>query len=356
MTVSPFPFHTLPRLSAADVAARNAAVAWLSARPPIEGEGALAGDGAEPAEVIDVLGVRARGWRVAHVGRRELDSSSAMVWIEREGWRALLALPGEVIRALARRLLSSPADLSAPRPLTSAEQGVAAMLAAAALAKVAPRLTVAPWQPFPELRAALAATEQRIAGWPCLAVSLTVDDHQHTLHLWIPPQLAHVRPARTRGARLPRWCQPFPVELPVVVATAPMRPAQLAQLRVRDVVVVAPSASGAELRAGRGAFALRIETGRPDAVIESSYLRRVQSPAAPSDALAEDVTIELTVTLGTLSLSLLQLTELSVGQVISLGRPLHGPFELRARGQLIGSGELVEVEGSLGVRVASLAP
>lgn len=350
MTVSPFPFHTLPRLSAADVAVRNAAVAWLGARSSssIEGAGEAAGG-------LDVLGLKAHGWRVAHAGKRELDSSAAMVWLERDGWRALLALPGEVVRRLARRLLSSPADLAAPRPLTSAEQGVAAMLAAAALAKVAPRLQVAPWQPFPELRAALAATEQRIAGWPCLAVTATVDDRPHALHLWIPPQLAHVRPARAGGVRLPRWCAPFLVELPVVVAAAPMRPAQLAQLRVRDVIVVAPVVSGAELRAGRGAFALRALTGQPQAVIESSYLRRVQSPAA-SDALAEDVTVELTVTLGTLSLSLLQLSELSVGQVISLGRPLHGPFELRARGQVIGSGELVEVEGSLGVRVASLAP
>lgn len=348
MTVSPFPFHTLPRLSAADVAVRNAATSWLGARSSIEG--VARGDG------FEVLGLRAQGWRVAHAGKRELDSSSAMVWIERDGWRALLAMPGEVVRALARRLLSSPADLAAPRPLTSAEQGVAAMLAAAALAKVAPRLTVAPWQPFPELRAALAATEQRIAGWPSLAVSATVDDRPCTLHVWVPPQLAHVRPAVGRGAQLPRWCQPFPVELPVVVAAAPMRPAQLDRLRVRDVVVVAPPASGAELRVGRGAFAVRALPGQPDAVIESSYLRRVQSPAAPSDALAEDVTVELTVTLGTLSLSLLQLAELSVGQVISLGRPLHGPFELRARGQVIGSGELVEVEGALGVRVASLAP
>jgi flagellar motor switch/type III secretory pathway protein FliN len=346
MPPSPFPFHSLPRLRSAEVVAGNAAVAWLGAISSTEEVGGL-----------EVLGVRLGGWRVVEVGKRPLDSSAAMVWIEREGARALVALPGEVVRQLARRLLASPPDLAAPRPLTSAEQAVAAMLVATALARLAPRVSAEPWQPFPELRAALAATEQRVASWPCVAVQGEMNGHERALHVWVPPQLAHRRPAR--GRALPSWCGELSAPLPVVVAAAPMEPAALDRLAVRDVIVVEAPPSGAELRVGRGAFGLRVAPGEAHAVIESGYLRRVplsDPPPDPSGALADDVTVELTVTLGTTALSLRQLAELSAGQVISLGRPLHGPFELHARGRLIGSGELVDVDGALGVRVASLLP
>ncbi|MDB4955119.1 MAG: hypothetical protein JWO36_2688, partial [Myxococcales bacterium] len=34
--------------------------------------------------------------------------------------------------------------------------------------------------------------------------------------------------------------------------------------------------------------------------------------------------------------------------------PLAGPFELRAAGKILGKGELVDVDGELGVRIVSL--
>jgi type III secretion protein Q len=49
-----------------------------------------------------------------------------------------------------------------------------------------------------------------------------------------------------------------------------------------------------------------------------------------------------------------QLVELAVGEVIPLGRPLAGPYEVRAAGQLVGEGELLDVDGELGVRIVSL--
>jgi type III secretion protein Q len=72
-------------------------------------------------------------------------------------------------------------------------------------------------------------------------------------------------------------------------------------------------------------------------------------------ALPDDAHLELTVQLGTTRMSLRALSELAVGQVISLGRPLAGPFEVRAGGRLVGQGELVDVDGELGVRIVSLA-
>ncbi|HTR54688.1 MAG TPA: FliM/FliN family flagellar motor C-terminal domain-containing protein, partial [Kofleriaceae bacterium] len=71
-------------------------------------------------------------------------------------------------------------------------------------------------------------------------------------------------------------------------------------------------------------------------------------------ALPDDASVELAVTLGTTRLSLRQAMGLAVGEVIALGRPLGGPFDVRAAGQVVGKGELVDVDGELAVRIVSL--
>lgn len=373
MAVAPFPFETLPRLSLSGLALSNAAVAWLGAvaRPAL---------GAR----LRALGLEVAGWRLASVTRRTLDSSTGLVWLFRDGERALLSIPGELVRAQAARFLAGPTEISAPRTLTAAEHAVAAMLCASALtgagggpSRSASGISVETWQPFPDVRSALAAAEQRVSAWPCLELAVEIesgagpglDGREHLVRAWIPPSLVHRRPLRRPAAP---WLEEVTAEVPLLAATAPLSAELAARLEERDVIVVEPCA---ELRFGRGAVAVRFEgveaaalgrfgAGAARLVIESGYRRRVPSAisasatsAAPSsgDAL-DDVTAELTVTLGSVALSLRQLTELSVGQVLSLGRPLAGPFELHLGGKSIGRGELVDVEGSLGVRVVSLAP
>jgi type III secretion protein Q len=70
--------------------------------------------------------------------------------------------------------------------------------------------------------------------------------------------------------------------------------------------------------------------------------------------LPDDAHLELTVQLGTTHLSLRQIANLAVGQIISLGRPLAGPYDIRVGNRLLGQGELVDVDGELGVRIVSL--
>lgn len=386
MAVAPFPFETLPRLSLSGLALSNAAVAWLGAV-------------AQPAlgARLRALGLEVAGWRLASVTRCTLDSSSGLVWLFRDGERALLSIPGELVRAQAARLLAGPKEISAPRTLTAAEHAVAAMLCASALtgaggAGPSPSVSgvfVETWQPFPDVRSALAAADQRVAAWPCLELAVEIesgagpglDGREHLVRAWVPPSLVHRRPLRRPAAPC---LDEVLAEVPLLAATAPLSAELAARLEERDVIVVEPCA---ELRFGRGAVAVRFESAEPVGlgrfgagatrlVIESGYRRRVpsaisasapaaapstasssasSSASAPGDAL-DDVTAELTVTLGSVPLSLRQLTELSVGQVVSLGRPLAGPFELHLGGKSIGRGELVDVEGSLGVRVISLAP
>jgi flagellar motor switch/type III secretory pathway protein FliN len=384
MSVAPFPFETLPRISLSEQAVGNAAAAWLgrvaAAESTTEGPPRAFGLTVTGARLVGVT--RSTTASAASTGP-SIDASTGLVWIGREGARALVSLPGALVRAVGARLLAGPKELLAPRPLTAAEQALAAMLCASALsstsidmAKESAGWAVEPWQPFPDLRGALAATEKRLTGWPVLDLVVAIDGRDHPLRIWVPPSLVHRRP---RPSAPPSWLASLRLELPLVVASAPLASDTLSRLQVRDVIVVEAPAGGAELRIARGSIPLQLRPGASRAVIESSYRRRVKPPSegvdgaappppdAPSaealplsaplfDSLSDDVTAELTVTLGTVALSLRQLTELTIGQVVSLARPLHGPFELRIAGKPIGRGELVDVEGSLGVRILSLQP
>lgn len=71
-----------------------------------------------------------------------------------------------------------------------------------------------------------------------------------------------------------------------------------------------------------------------------------------SDLLRE-VSVELEVRLAGVTMSVEEIASMQVGQVIGLGVPIGEPVELRAGGQRLGLGELVNVEGKLGVRVLS---
>jgi type III secretion protein Q len=68
----------------------------------------------------------------------------------------------------------------------------------------------------------------------------------------------------------------------------------------------------------------------------------------------DDAHLELTVRLGGVAMTLRQLAELAVGQIVPLGRPLAGPYEICAGGRRLGEGELVDVDGELGVRILTL--
>jgi type III secretion protein Q len=66
------------------------------------------------------------------------------------------------------------------------------------------------------------------------------------------------------------------------------------------------------------------------------------------------VPLRVSFDLGELTLSLAQLRAMQPGQVLELGHPLAGAVRIRANGALVGDGELVEVDGQLGVAVRTL--
>lgn len=70
----------------------------------------------------------------------------------------------------------------------------------------------------------------------------------------------------------------------------------------------------------------------------------------------DSVPVRLSFDLGEVSLTLAQLRALQPGQTLDLGHPLAGAVRIRANGALVGEGDLVEIDGQIGVSVRHLFP
>ena len=66
---------------------------------------------------------------------------------------------------------------------------------------------------------------------------------------------------------------------------------------------------------------------------------------------ADDIPVTLVFEAGRRELTLGELRRLAPGAVLDLGRGASEPIDIRANGRRIGSGELVEIDGALAVRV-----
>lgn len=70
--------------------------------------------------------------------------------------------------------------------------------------------------------------------------------------------------------------------------------------------------------------------------------------------LSPDLTVPLVVVMGRKSFTVRDLLALRIGQVMDLERAPLEPVELVAAGKVVGKGELVEVDGKLGIRILKL--
>ena len=316
---SPFPFDRLRRLDRREAAIESMLARWLAVRQPGAKIAALASAAAGSVRV-----------RLEGVVPGPPDPHAALAEVRYGGLSIVVAASSLPVRALATRLLSGPAELAAPRPLTVAEHAIWALAVAAALVDLGIAAEVWP-------------LEGRAAPTDAITVAFAVDipiglGAAMTVTASLPPELVVRVPPRRP---LPTW----PIDLPIVIGRCALPRASVGGLAVRDVITIEPCL---ELIVGAGGVGL---SAPPDAVEA-----RVATEYVPRDmALADDALLELTVQLGTTRLSLRQLGELSIGQIVPLGRPLAGPYEVRAAGRVVGKGELVDIDGELGVRIVSIA-
>jgi flagellar motor switch/type III secretory pathway protein FliN len=126
---------------------------------------------------------------------------------------------------------------------------------------------------------------------------------------------------------------------------------------VGRAVLVAPTAESgvlAELLADG-----RIVVGEPTKVAlaapESTVMSDAETPPALEQAVLE-APLVVRVELASVSLPAREWASLKPGDVIETRRRVGGPVVLRAGGQALAHGELVNLEGELGVRVTRVLP
>lgn len=97
-----------------------------------------------------------------------------------------------------------------------------------------------------------------------------------------------------------------------------------------------------------------------DAQLEGTPLPEETAPEPPAEprtdsaAVASDVPVEIVVVLGRRGLTVKDVMELKSGQVVELNRLPNEAVDLVVGGKVFAKGELVEIEGKLGVRVLKL--
>jgi hypothetical protein len=347
---SPYPFDRLRRITRADAALESQLARWLDV---------------SPARLPKLAALAAGPVTIALTGGApSIDPHASLAEVRLAGGASILVAASSIaIRTLAQQHVGGPEELPAPRPLTTAEQAIWCLVLAAALADLAIDARVWPAfdkpmpAPLPEAatvvghaRAArpaaidphaptrVAPVPTAGAAWRTVELAVKLGPVSMAVVAFVPRSLAlRVPPARA----WPRWT----FDIPIVLARSAVERSALARLAIRDIITVERTL---ELEIGDGRMGLHAAPRAVEATVATGYVRRDMT-------LPDDAHLELTVQLGTTRMSLRALSELAVGQIVSLGRPLAGPFEVRAAGRLVGQGELVDVDGELGVRIVSLA-
>ncbi len=316
--MTPYPFDRLRRVTRRDAAFESMIARWVDARPAGTRLHALVGG---PVRVISMSSTSAH------------DPNAASCEVRVAGASIEVLGSSGVVRTIVQRVLGGPAELAAPRPLGAVEHAIWALVVATALEDLGIAGEVWPCEASPEISDAVT-----------VGLAVEVDGATMQVTIRVPRALElRVPPARP----VPAWASHAIVEIPIVLGRCGLPRAALGALAIRQVITLEPAR---ELELLGGTVGVVIEPGAVVATVATGYVRR--NMALP---LVDDGSVELSVGLGTTQLSLRQVFELAVGAIVPLGRPLAGPFEVRAAGKLVGRGELVDVEGELGVRIVSLS-
>ena len=157
----------------------------------------------------------------------------------------------------------------------------------------------------------------------------------------------------------------LPVRLRAEIGHAALPARELRTLGPGDVVLLDEYCVGADgelwlgIPQGQG---LRVRAEHSSYLVTQGWTSLMTQTVPPAeDAPAAEpldldaIPVRLTFDLGDRALPLAELRQLQPGAVFDLQRPLaDGPVMIRANGALVGTGELVDIDGRIGVRVGVL--
>lgn len=357
---SAYPWDSVPRLSRREATRTSVIARWIRARGDIGSE--------RGRRLAKLVGAKAGDVRAQVGGSSEdIDPHAAACTVRVAGAEVGVFGSSAGVRAIAQRLLGGPEELAAPRPLGVVEQSIWSLVVATALEDLGVAGQVWPIvdggaRERARARARSAEAGDRAGDRACdvailPSIDLQLGEIAITVWLDVPLDLELRVPP---PAAPPTWVDRFVLDLPIVVGRCAIRRADLGRLAPRQLVTLEPPTTDSDRRRFRAPGELRADLAVFGGAIGvraslSAVVAEVATGYIPRDmALPDDAHVELTVAVGTTQMSLRQLLDLSVGQVVTLGSPLAGPFEVRAEGRVLGRGELVDVDGELAVRIVSL--
>jgi flagellar motor switch/type III secretory pathway protein FliN len=365
MDVQPFPWKSLEATSRAQVDARRDARRWIAGhvRLPALVEALRVLLGADVEVLVRRVVPRApapprEGAIAVHLAGSDEVPGQALLEVE-------VALAAAVAARATRRPPVALAKVDAP-PSPALSGAVAAVIAAAARRAYDGRA----------LRVLAAGSAPALA----LPVDSEVTAVELTVLLGEEAYGARVLLAAVRGAPLPAWSArtlaslgPLPLALPVVACAAASTAGDVASLRAGDVwlpgswpletgrdgaellgpvTLAAPSAtSGVRARlVGGGRLVL---SGEVDALSAEVGMTGPDGTTPVIDAIGE-VPVVVRVEIGEATLPAREWAALGKGDVVTLGKRVGDRVVLRVGGVPVARGELVSVEGEVGVRIAEV--
>lgn len=372
--VSAFPWRALPSVPRAEVEARRAL------------RRAARGTGLEGGAVEEALGelarvpVSVRVRRVAPAEARAGADDSVGVVLAEAGERSpsrrmLVELEGALAAALVTRTLEHPPPrvTDAARPPAPAVAGATAAIVHAALRRALPAsaLVVLAAGPGAALGRDLLATTHAVTAW------LTVSLGGETFGARITACEGLTTSARPLDRDDEGWLASLggcPLPLRVVAATTLLARSELRALAPGDVLLPGGSL---ELRDGKltGRVLLVAEQSERGLACDLADGERLvlrgeaadcpviapareeppmtSTPTAPTptSAALEDAPVVLRVEIGTVEMTARAWSELSPGDVLTLGVRVGEAVVLRVGGVEVARGELVQVDGEVGVRI-----
>jgi flagellar motor switch protein FliM len=117
----------------------------------------------------------------------------------------------------------------------------------------------------------------------------------------------------------------------------------------------AVDSSGTERGSIFGDAECKTESHAPNSLKKDGTMADGEGRKVQGAELLNDVPLQLVVELARVAITAQEVLELHVGKVLDLGRGPGEPVELSINGRVVARGELVEIDGQLGVRIASLS-
>jgi flagellar motor switch protein FliN/FliY len=351
--ISPYPWHALRRVTRETLSAQRAARRRIFHVVELERLAAAA------AEVLQM--------DVSFTPRdppgpgAESTSWSRLRFQSVEGDALFSLSPSPALaNALLSRILDRPVALGlADRPLDPVLLGALTAL----VVEIARRTGAAA-----PLRGTVSSAEPETE----LSLEVTVALDGRPYELLVAANGAGRQPARPDAALELRSLGELPIRLPVVVALATLERAELAALEPGDAFVPGPALTlegakrGAAVLAGavsehgvavtlteQGGLVLRGERVALG-VDGGSHMTDGEQTGDAVNRTALEAPVVVRVELGSVTLLAREWAELRPGDVIETGRRIAEPVVLRVAGQEVARGELVNVDGELGVRIQTL--